>query len=61
MCLYRFRVDGLVLQSALLGIVCRGQRACFRAGTGIVIAQAGEDWDSFVEYCVERALAGSNV
>jgi UDP-N-acetylmuramate dehydrogenase len=41
--------DGLVLQMALKGISFEGNTA---------IAAAGEDWDKFVESCVERGLAG---
>ncbi len=41
--------DGLVLQIALKGIEVKGN---------VVKAQAGEDWDNFVEFCVERNLAG---
>ena len=41
--------DGLVLQIALRGI---------EAKENIVTAQAGEDWDNFVAFCVERNLAG---
>lgn len=51
--------DGLVLQPALLGITYAevGETASGQ-GAVLVTAQAGEDWDSFVEYCVERELAG---
>ena len=41
--------DGLVLQMALKGISFDGDTA---------VAAAGEDWDRFVESCVERGLAG---
>lgn len=41
--------DGLVLQIALKGIEVNGN---------IVKAQAGEDWDDFVEFCVVQNLAG---
>ena len=41
--------DGLVLRIALKGISEKGN---------LITAQAGEDWDSFVSYCVERNLAG---
>jgi len=41
--------DGLVLQIALKGIEVKGN---------VVTAQAGEDWDAFCEFCVERNLAG---
>jgi UDP-N-acetylmuramate dehydrogenase len=41
--------DGLVLQINLRGI---------EQDKNLVIAQAGEDWDEFVEYCVENDLAG---
>jgi UDP-N-acetylmuramate dehydrogenase len=46
--------DGLVLQIALKGI-----SAFQEAGeTVYVTAQAGEDWDGFVRFCVEKNLAG---
>jgi UDP-N-acetylmuramate dehydrogenase len=46
--------DGLVLQ-----IVLKGVSAFQKADeTVYVTAQAGEDWDGFVEYCVEKNLAG---
>ena len=41
--------DGLVLQVALKGITVKDNT---------VTAQAGEDWDDFVAFCVERNLAG---
>jgi UDP-N-acetylmuramate dehydrogenase len=41
--------DGLVLQIALKGITVE---------ENLVTAQAGEDWDDFVAFCVERNLAG---
>ncbi len=41
--------DGLVLQIALRGIETK---------ENIVTAQAGEDWDEFVAFCVEKNLAG---
>lgn len=41
--------DGLVLQIALKGIEVKGN---------IVTVKAGEDWDDFVEFCVENNLAG---
>jgi len=46
--------DGLVLQVASKGI------SDFResGGTVYVTAQAGEDWDGFVKFCVEKNLAG---
>jgi UDP-N-acetylmuramate dehydrogenase len=46
--------DGLVLQIALEGI------STFQADDSkvYVTAQAGEDWDELVEYCVENNLAG---
>jgi len=46
--------DGLVLQIALKGI------SSFREpdGTVYVTARAGEDWDEFVAFCVEKNLAG---
>ncbi len=42
--------DGLVMQIALKGIL--------RDPAGLLIAQAGEDWDAFVSYCVDNDLAG---
>lgn len=41
--------DGLVLQIGLRGIDVK---------ENIVTAQAGEDWDEFCAFCVERNLAG---
>lgn len=41
--------DGLVLQIALKGIVVKDN---------LIMAQAGEDWDEFVAFCVEKNLAG---
>lgn len=41
--------DGLVLQIALKGIEVKDN---------LVTAQAGEDWDEFVAFCVKRKLAG---
>src|SRR4051812_34977415 len=41
--------DGLVLQIALKGIEIKGNA---------VKVQAGEDWDAFCEFCIERNLAG---
>ncbi len=41
--------DGLVLQIALKGIVFK---------ENLVTAQAGEDWDELVEFCVRQNLAG---
>ncbi|HEY8559901.1 MAG TPA: UDP-N-acetylmuramate dehydrogenase [Pyrinomonadaceae bacterium] len=41
--------DGLVLQIALKGISTKDN---------LVTAQAGEDWDEFVAFCVEKNLAG---
>jgi UDP-N-acetylmuramate dehydrogenase len=46
--------DGLVLQVALKGV----SSAQEKDGTLYVTAQAGEDWDGFVRYCVERDLQG---
>jgi UDP-N-acetylmuramate dehydrogenase len=42
--------DGLVVQMAIMGI-----ESC---GEGCLSAGAGESWDGFVEYAVERGLAG---
>lgn len=41
--------DGVVLQICLKGI---------KVKENFVTAQAGEDWDEFVEFCVERNLQG---
>lgn len=41
--------NGLVLQIALQGIERNGN---------FIKAQAGEDWDEFVKYCIENNLAG---
>lgn len=41
--------DGLVLQIALKGISVK---------ENIITSQAGEDWDEFVAFCVEKNLAG---
>ncbi len=46
--------DGLVLQIALKGIATFAEKD----GTIYVTAQAGEDWDEFVEFCVDKNLAG---
>ena len=45
--------DGVVLQIATKGIDITGENGCY-----FVTAQAGEDWDEFVEFCVRRNLAG---
>ena len=41
--------DGLVLQIALKGIEVK---------ENVVTAQAGEDWDEFCAFCIEKNLAG---
>ena len=46
--------DGLILQIALKGISIFAEKD----GTIFVTAQAGEDWDKFVEFCVDKNLAG---
>ncbi len=46
--------DGLVLQIALRGVSISTEKS----GTVYVTAQAGEDWDDFVAYCVDENLAG---
>ncbi len=46
--------DGLVLQIASRGISINNENE----GTVSVTAQAGEDWDGFVAWCVEKDLAG---
>lgn len=45
--------NGLVVQIDLKGIVSRHD-----GSAEAVTAMAGEHWDSFVEYCVKRQLAG---
>jgi UDP-N-acetylmuramate dehydrogenase len=42
-------LDGLVLKINLRGIEQKGE---------LITAQAGEDWDQFVKYCLERNLQG---
>lgn len=42
--------DGLVLRMALHGIKQRARDA--------VVAAAGEDWDAFVRFCIDRGMAG---
>ena len=46
--------DGLVLQIALRGIATFQEKD----GTVSVTAKAGEDWDKFVAFCVEKNLQG---
>lgn len=46
--------DGLVLQIALKGIETFSEKD----GTVYVTAQAGEDWDEFVAFCVGKNLQG---
>ncbi len=46
--------DGLVLQVAWKGI----STAFGKDDTVFVMAQAGEDWDAFCEFCVEKNLQG---
>lgn len=41
--------DGVVLKIALKGVQFNGNK---------VVAQAGEDWDEFVKFCVDRQLQG---
>jgi UDP-N-acetylmuramate dehydrogenase len=45
--------DGLVLKVALRGISANHHKKDF-----LVTAQAGEDWDGFVRYCVDNGLQG---
>src|SRR5438105_4376585 len=47
--------DGLVLQIALKGIETGAQT---NGNEVLITAQAGEDWDEFVEVCIEKNLAG---
>jgi UDP-N-acetylmuramate dehydrogenase len=51
--------DGLVVQIGIKGIRMSSP-AAVAGGSDLVYltAQAGEDWDAFVEYCVARDLAG---
>ena len=46
--------DGLVINIALFGVSDFEEKD----GTRYVTAQAGEDWDGLVAYCVENGLAG---
>ncbi len=46
--------DGLVIQIASKGISTDKNNE----GQFNITAQAGEDWDEFVEYCVEKKLSG---
>ena len=46
--------DGLVLQIAIAGVSTFAEKD----GTIFVTAGAGEDWDEFVEFCVEKKLQG---
>lgn len=51
--------DGLVLQVAISGVenvVSTNPQSAIR--TPQLVAGAGEDWDRFVAYCVDRDLAG---
>ncbi|MEO6333967.1 MAG: UDP-N-acetylmuramate dehydrogenase [Pyrinomonadaceae bacterium] len=50
--------DGLVIQVALQGIATSATPEPCAEGDVRIIAQAGEDWDQFVKFCVERNLAG---
>lgn len=54
--------DGLVLQVALKGIETGAQASLpainAKAQKTLITAQAGEDWDAFVRFCVENNLAG---
>ena len=55
--------DGLVLQIALKGINSSEFRVpsselIADSNSKLIVAQAGEDWDGFVKYCVENDLAG---
>jgi UDP-N-acetylmuramate dehydrogenase len=49
--------DGLVIQIALKGVLSEPP-AVAGGSDYLVTAQAGEDWDEFVSYCVSRNLAG---
>ncbi len=46
--------DGLVLQIALKGILLQNENS----QTVDITAGAGEDWDKFVEFCVEKNFQG---
>ncbi|MBK8464611.1 MAG: UDP-N-acetylmuramate dehydrogenase [Chloracidobacterium sp.] len=49
--------DGLVIHIGLRGVV--SEPPAVEAGNiKLLTAQAGEDWDNFVAYCVEHDLAG---
>ena len=54
--------DGLVLQIALKGVVLSKLHSTLDGNdspaTVFVTANAGQDWDGFVEYCVESNFAG---
>ena len=50
--------DGLVVQIALKGISNGNEGSLDSASSVFVKAQAGEDWDRFVEFCVSQGLAG---
>ncbi|MBK9155824.1 MAG: UDP-N-acetylmuramate dehydrogenase [Chloracidobacterium sp.] len=47
--------DGLVMQVAIKGILAEDGSG---GETRVLTVGAGEDWDGFVSYCVERDLAG---
>jgi UDP-N-acetylmuramate dehydrogenase len=46
--------DGLVIKMASRGVKLVGQDA----STAEIAAAAGEDWESFVAFCIDRKLAG---
>lgn len=46
--------DGLVVRLALKGVSVLGPEG----SRTLITAQAGEDWDGMVKYCVDRDLAG---
>ncbi|MEP6703549.1 MAG: UDP-N-acetylmuramate dehydrogenase, partial [Acidobacteriota bacterium] len=50
--------DGLVIQVALQGITTSATPELGAQGDGRITAQAGEDWDQFVKFCVDKNLSG---
>ena len=48
--------DGVVLQIVLEGIF--SEPPAVEGGLTLITAQAGEDWDAFVEHCIQVDLAG---
>ncbi len=50
-------IDGLVVQVALTGVLSE-PRTVAGGSDRLITAQAGQDWDGFVRFCVEQDLAG---